>query len=84
MIQGRYQKLRPILAQYSQSGNEDLAYQALVLNSHWGQVYVMRKSKKQLDALQEHVRGGNWRFYIKFFSLLVYEIFENVRQRLWI
>lgn len=55
-FQGRYHKLRPILTQYSQSGNEETAYQALVLNSHWGRAYLMRKNKRQLEALQEHVK----------------------------
>ena len=52
---GRYQKLRAILSQYEQSGNEELTYQTLVTNSNWARVYLMRKSKRQLEALKEHV-----------------------------
>lgn len=52
---GRYQKLRSILLQYHNSGDDDHAYQSLVLNSNWAKVYLMRKSKKQLEDLKEHV-----------------------------
>ena len=27
-----------------------------MLNSHWGRAYLARKSKRQLEALREHVR----------------------------
>ena len=55
-VSGRYQKLRSIILQYRHSGEEESAYQALVLNSNWARAYLMRKNKKQLEDLKEHVR----------------------------
>ena len=53
---GRYQKLRSVLLQYRHSGDEESAYQALVMNGSWARAYLMRKNKKQLEDLKEHVR----------------------------
>ena len=77
-IIGRYHKLRLILAQYNQSGNEDTAYQALVLNSHWGRAYVARKDKQQLDALHEHVQISDFDRII-YLVFVVYALLEDVR-----
>lgn len=57
-VKGRFQKLRHLIHQYQQLGDEDVAYQALVLNQDWARAYLLRKSKKYLQALREHVRAA--------------------------
>ena len=54
-VKGRFPKLRTIVAQYRQDCDEAKAYRSLVLNSTWARSYLMRKSKKQLESLREHV-----------------------------
>ena len=54
-VKGRFPKLRTIVAQYRQDCDEDKAYRSLVLNSTWARSYLMRKNRKQLEALREHV-----------------------------
>ena len=56
-VKGRFQNLHHLICQYQQHGDEDTAYQALVLNQDWARAYLLRKSKKNLQSLKEHVRS---------------------------
>ena len=54
-VKGRFPTLRQLIHRYQQHGDEDEAYQDLVLHQEWARAYLLRKSKKQLQSLRDHV-----------------------------